>query len=164
MKAKSAWSPCAWAMPATISPMRRSIIVWVVSRKVLTVPIISTWSGMTLKASPPATRVTETTALSMGSTSRATRLWKAWIISEAAMIGSRPWFGIAAWQPRPLTMTWKRSAAAIAGPLHMAKLPTGSQGQLCIPKIRSAGKRSNSPSSIIALPPEKPSSAGWKIR
>ena len=36
-------------------------------------------------------------------------------------------------------------------------------GQLCMAYTDCTGKRSNSPSSIIALAPAKPSSPGWKI-
>ena len=53
---------------------------------------------------------------------------------------------------------------AMAGPLRTAKVPTAMPVWLCMPKMRSQGKRSNSLSSSIASAPPQPSSPGWKMK
>ena len=76
----------------------------------------------------PAIRVIEITALSIGSTSRATRVCKACTSMAAATTGSRPRCGMAAWQPGTVSSIVSSSEAAIAGPWHMAKVPVGDVG------------------------------------
>ena len=64
-------------------------MVRVAGLNVRTVPPISAVSAITLKASPQRKRVTDTTALSIGSTSRATKCCKACTIWQPAINGSR---------------------------------------------------------------------------
>ena len=68
---------------------RCSIRARVSALNVRTVPPISAVSAITLNASPQWKRVTDTTALSIGSISRATMLCKAWTIWQPASNGSR---------------------------------------------------------------------------
>jgi hypothetical protein len=56
-----------------------------------------------------------------------------------------------------------RSAAAIMAPELTPMVPGFIAGQLCIAYTDCTVKRSNRPSSIMALAPAKPSSPGWKI-
>jgi hypothetical protein len=80
------------------------------------------------------------------------------------MIGSTPVSGRAPCAPTPVMSTSKNAPPAIIGPERTAKRPTASFGRLCMPKIASHGKRSNSRSSIIAFAPPSPSSAGWNTK
>ena len=75
-----------------------------------------------------------------------------------------PASGRAPCAPLPVTVMSKKAPPAIIAPVRMANLPTGRPGRLCMPKTASHGKRSNSPSSIIASAPPRPSSAGWKMK
>jgi len=102
------------------------------------------------------------TAASTGLTFRLTMVCTADTICEAARMGSIVWCGCAPCPPLPVTSIEKRSMAAIIGPLLKPTVPAGSDGQLCRAKTRSAGKRSNRPSWIIARAPACPSSPGWK--
>ena len=133
-------------------------------RRARAVPPRVAVSGITFQVAPPSMRVTLTTAASRGSVSRLTNDCRATTAWAAACTGSRPWWGIAAWPPRPMRRASKRSKAAIMGPARMARWPAARPGQLCRPKTWAQSKRSNSPSSTMRRPPPSFSSAGWKMK
>ena len=74
-----------------------------------------------------------TTPPSRGSTLRATMLWNAWIIAEAATIGSVPRCGCAPCVPLPVMVISMFATAAMTGPSRHSNVPAGLSGQLCIP-------------------------------
>ena len=138
----------------------------VFGRNVRTVPTSCACAGITLIAPglPACIAHRLITAVSSGLTLRLTIDCTAVMMCPATSTGSTAMCGCAPWPPRPSIRISMRSAAAIAGPGVMPMRPGGSAGQLCSANTRSAGKRSNRPSSIIAFAPAWPSSPGWKIR
>ena len=72
--------------------------------------------------------------------------------------------GRAACVPRPSIRITKLSSLAMMPPARVENVPARIPGMLCAPKIASTGKRSNSPSAIIAFAPRPCSSAGWKMK
>lgn len=78
--------------------------------------------------SDPPYLVTVTTALSSGDVSLDTNACSASTTAEAATTGSCARCGSAAWPPRPDTVSWKRSEAAIITPGRTPTVPAGGGG------------------------------------
>ena len=151
-------------MPSAIRRRPDSITAWSSSRSQRAVPFSVTRAVIWFCASPPSTTVTLTTPPFSGSRLRATIDCTATMACPAATIGSRVRCGSAAWPAWPSKTISKRAPAAITARSCTAMVPTGRPGQLCQPKMRSIGKRVNSPSAIMARAPPPPSSAGWNTR
>ncbi|MNO93382.1 hypothetical protein D3C76_849820 [compost metagenome] len=77
-----------------------------------------------------------------------------------AITGSTDSSGIAPCPPLPVIRMLTRWEDAMVGPACTTQVPTGMPGMLCSAYTESHGKRSNRPSSIIALAPARPSSSG----
>ena len=86
------------------------------SESVRTVPPIWAELGITLRAVPAVSVVTDTTTESNGSVSRETICCRLVITCAATETGSTVSCGLAPWPPRPLISSVNRSAAAITGP------------------------------------------------
>ena len=119
---------------------------------------------MTLVAVPAWKVQVDNTALSSGSTRRATSVCSASTICAPTTTGSMARCGRAAWPPRPVMRMVKSSVLAQTAPGTAIIWPTGRVGSLCAPNTMSHGKRSNSPSCTITSPPPPFSSAGWKMK
>ena len=105
---------------------------------------------------------TVTTATSRGSTSRETIVCRRMTVAAAMTTGSIVACGREPWPPRPRSVTVSPSEAAICVPGRTPIVPAGS-GVRCWPSTMSGrGKRSSTPSAIIAWAPAPYSSAGWK--
>ena len=105
---------------------------------------------------------TVTTAISRGSTSRETTVCRRMTVAAAITIGSIVACGREPWPPRPWRVTVRPSLAAIWVPERTPIRPAG-MGVRCWPSTMSGrGKRSSTPSAIIACEPAPYSSAGWK--
>ena len=102
-------------------------------RKLRTVPISLTKSGITLKTPVWLVSIehTETTIASSGLTLRLAMVCSAEITCAVMTTGSTVRCGIAAWPPLPRTVITISSVAAITGPGRTAICPGGSPGQLC---------------------------------
>ena len=68
------------------------------------------------------------------------------------------------WPPLPVILISKSVSLAKITPCLEEISPNGAPGKLCIPNTSWAGKRSKSPSSIIAFAPSPCSSFGWKTK
>jgi hypothetical protein len=150
-------------MPVTISVNFRSSRSPTSGENQRAVPRRVTVSGMTLKVWPPSMWPMVMTPASTGSRFRATTDCRAVTIWAAITTGSLPWCGMAPCAPVPAMVASRFATAAMIGPSRQMKTPSGAPGQLCMPKTRSIGKRSNSPSCTITWPPPRFSSAGWKM-
>ena len=112
--------------------------------------------------SPAWIEPTVTTATSRGSTSRETIVCRRITVAAAITTGSIVECGREPWPPRPRSVTVSPSDAAICVPERTPIVPAGS-GVTCWPSTMSGfGKRSSTPSAIIACEPAPYSSAGWK--
>jgi hypothetical protein len=78
--------------------------------------------------------------------------------AAAATMGSTFRCGIAAWPPRPVTVTSNDSAPAMMVPARVATWPEGMCGITCMPNTASAPAMA--PSRTITSAPAPPSSAG----
>ena len=128
--------------------------------KARVVPSSSAVPAMTLKRVPPVNLPTVTTAVSIGSSSRETRLWRFCTMAAPITTASTARCGCAPWPDLPITLTLKRSPEAIIAPLRIATLPAATSDQTCMPK--QASTPSSAPSAIIDCAPRPISSAGWK--
>ena len=112
--------------------------------------------------SPAWIEPTVTTATSRGSTSRETIVCRRITVAAAMTTGSIVECGREPCPPRPSSVTVRPSDAAIWVPERTPMVPAGS-GVTCWPSTMSGlGKRSSTPSAIIACDPAPYSSAGWK--
>ena len=134
-------------------------------RNVRTVPTSCAWRGITLNAprSPACIAHRLTTALSIGSTLRDTRLCAAVMMCAGHQHRIDRQVGMRAVAAAAVTRSRCGRPRPSSAPVFSADRARRQAGQLCIAYTASTGKRSNRPSSIIALAPAKPSSPGWKI-
>ena len=86
------------------------------------------------------------------------------VMWQAVSTGSIETSGLAPCAPLPSTRMSKKAPPAETTFRRTAKCPSGKPGRLCMAKIASQGKRSNSRSSSIASAPPQPSSPGWKMK
>ena len=88
---------------------------------------------MMLSAVPAWICVTETTARSIGSTTRETTCWSPLTTCAAAVTGSTDSCGAAPWPPLPRISIPNTSEAAVCGPGSTPTLPSGSSEKRCAP-------------------------------
>jgi hypothetical protein len=147
------------ATPSAMRLIRSGMERRSAASKVRMVPVSVTWSGITLKASPPWMAPMVTTAGCCGETSRATTVCRAVTTCAAPTTGSAERCGLPPCPPRPCTTIFSRSTAAMSGPSFTPIVPTGSSFQMWMPMTQSTP--SSTPSAITACAPPSPSSAGW---
>ena len=87
---------------------------------------------MTLRAVPPWSSPTVTTAGSYGLISRATMVCSALTISAATMMASWPRWGMAPWHDVPRTSTRNQSVLAMRGPGSQLTVPASTSLQMCM--------------------------------
>ncbi len=115
--------PWASATPFTVRAMRSLISVRTVALWVRRVPSITTSPAMMLNRVPPRMRPMLRTRGWRPSIWRVTMSCRAWTISAAMGIGSRPMWGWAPWTVWPSTVMVKVSLEAKNGPGGEADLP-----------------------------------------
>lgn len=84
---------------------------------------------MTLKRVPELSIPTVTTAVSIGSVSRETIVWRFKAMALAMRVASAQQCGMAPWPAFPKTSISNSSPAAIIGPVRTATWPVGTSDQ-----------------------------------
>ena len=111
---------------------------------------MSASSGMTFSFVPACKTPTVTTAASVAATSRDTMVCSRMTVAAAMTTGSMLAWGMEPCAPRPNRRICRLSAADVIGPALPATVPAGPT-MTCWPSTTAGlGKRSNSPSSIMA--------------